>query len=141
MQLNDGRVVSNFIIQALTNKDITIYGDGEQTRSFCYVTDLINGTILMMNNKNLIGPVNLGNPVEISVKDLANEILEITGSAAKLIFKKLPEDDPKQRCPDITLAKNQLNWLPSVNRIDGLKKTIEYFEKILKNNENEKYQK
>lgn len=141
MQLNDGRVVSNFIIQALTNKDITIYGDGEQTRSFCYVTDLINGTILMMNKKNLIGPVNLGNPVEISVKDLANEILEITGSAAKLIFKKLPEDDPKQRCPDITLAKTQLNWLPTVNRIDGLKKTIEYFEKILKNNENEKYQK
>jgi len=132
MQLNDGRVVSNFIIQALTNKDITIYGDGEQTRSFCYVTDLINGTILMMNKKNLIGPINLGNPVETSVKNLANEVLEITGSKAKLIFKKLPQDDPKQRCPDITLAKNQINWSPSVNRIDGLKKTIEYFEKILK---------
>ena len=86
----------------------------------------------MMNKKNLIGPINLGNPVEISVKDLANEIIEITGSAAKLIFKKLPQDDPKQRCPDITLAKNQLNWSPSVNRIDGLKKTIKYFEKILK---------
>lgn len=138
MQLNDGRVVSNFIIQALTNKDITIYGDGKQTRSFCYVSDLIQGVILMMNKKNLIGPVNLGNPVEISVKDLAHEILEITGSPAKLIFKKLPEDDPKQRCPDITLAKNQLNWSPSVNRINGLKKTIEYFDKVLKM-KNEKF--
>ena len=132
MQLNDGRVISNFIIQALTNKDITIYGNGEQTRSFCYVTDLNDGTILMMDKKNFIGPINLGNPVEISIKNLAHEILEISGSSSKLIFKKLPEDDPKQRCPDITLAKNKLKWSPSVNRIDGIKKTIEYFENILK---------
>ena len=131
MQPNDGRVVSNFIIQALNNENITIYGKGEQTRSFCYVDDLISGILLMMNKDEFCGPINLGNPVEISIKQLATEIIELTGSKSKLIYQPLPQDDPQQRCPDITLAKKELNWTPMFDRKDGLKKTIQYFEKIL----------
>ena len=131
MQINDGRVVSNFIIQALENKNITIYGDGQQTRSFCYVDDLIEGIVSMMESRDFAGPVNLGNPVEITVKQLAEEIIELTGSSSKIIFKKLPQDDPKQRCPDISIAKNKLSWTPKINRNSGLKKTIRYFDSLL----------
>ena len=131
MQPNDGRVVSNFIIQALNNKNITIYGKGEQTRSFCYVDDLISGILLMMDKDDFCGPINLGNPVEISIKQLATEIIELTGSKSKLIYHPLPQDDPQQRCPDITLAKKELDWSPKFSRTDGLKKTIKYFDKIL----------
>lgn len=131
MQINDGRVVSNFIVQALKNENITIYGDGLQTRSFCYVDDLIEGIVLMMENKGFAGPVNLGNPVEISVKQLAEEIIELTGSSSKIIFNKLPQDDPKQRCPDISIAKDKLSWTPKINRNIGLKKTISYFDSLL----------
>ncbi len=131
MQINDGRVVSNFIVQALKNENITIYGDGLQTRSFCYVDDLIEGIVLMMENKDFSGPVNLGNPVEISVKQLAEEIIELTGSSSKIIFNKLPQDDPKQRCPDISIAKDKLSWTPKINRNIGLKKTISYFDSLL----------
>ncbi len=132
MQPNDGRVVSNFIIQALNNKNITIYGKGEQTRSFCYVDDLISGILLMMDKDDFCGPINLGNPIEISIKQLATEIIELTGSKSKLIYHPLPQDDPQQRCPDITLAKKELNWSPNFSRTDGLKKTIKYFDKILR---------
>tara|TARA_B100000287_G_scaffold214499_1_gene202402 strand:- start:610 stop:1026 length:417 start_codon:yes stop_codon:yes gene_type:complete len=131
MQKNDGRVVSNFIIQALTNKNITVYGDGKQTRSFCYVDDLVEGILLTMEKKNFSGPVNLGNPVEISIIQLAKEIIEMVGSKSKIINKELPVDDPKQRCPDIKLAKKELRWNPKFQREEGLKKTIEYFEKLL----------
>ena len=131
MQINDGRVVSNFIIQALENKNITIYGDGQQTRSFCYVDDLIEGIVSMMESRDFAGPVNLGNPVEITVKQLAEEIIELTGSSSKIIFKKLPQDDPKQRCPDISIAKDKLSWAPKINRNIGLKKTIRYFDSLL----------
>lgn len=132
MQLNDGRVVSNFITQALSNKNITIYGAGDQTRSFCYVDDLISGIMLMMEKTNFCGPINLGNPSEISVKQLASEIIEITGSKSNLVYKDLPLDDPQQRCPDISLAKKELKWHPKYDRNQGLKKTIEYFENILR---------
>ena len=132
MQLNDGRVVSNFITQALLNKNITIYGAGDQTRSFCYVDDLISGIMLMMEKTNFCGPINLGNPSEISIKQLASEIIEITGSNSKLVHKDLPLDDPQQRCPDISLAKKELEWHPKYDRNQGLKKTIEYFENILR---------
>ncbi|MDC3091910.1 SDR family oxidoreductase, partial [Rickettsiales bacterium] len=131
MQINDGRVVSNFIVQALKNENITIYGDGLQTRSFCYVDDLIEGIVLMMENKGFAGPVNLGNPVEISVKQLAEEIIELTGSSSEIIFNKLPQDDPKQRCPDISKAKDKLSWTPKINRNIGLKRTISYFDSLL----------
>lgn len=133
MNPNDGRVVSNFIVQALQNKDITIYGDGCQTRSFQYVDDLIDGMTKMMNNTNdFIGPVNLGNPVEFTIKELAEKILEmIPESTSKIIFKKLPQDDPKQRKPDISLAKKELDWEPKIELEDGLIKTIEYFRKIV----------
>ncbi len=132
MNKNDGRVVSNFIVQALQNKDITIYGDGSQTRSFCYVSDLINGMIKMMENEiGFIGPVNLGNPVETSILDFAKFIIELTGSKSKIVFLPLPSDDPTQRKPDISLAKEKLNWEPSVNVKDGLLKTIEYFKKVI----------
>ena len=132
MQPNDGRVVSNFITQALSNKNITIYGAGDQTRSFCYVDDLISGIMLMMEKTNFCGPINLGNPSEISIKQLASEIIEITGSNSKLVHKDLPLDDPQQRCPDISLAKKELKWHPKCDRNQGLKKTIEYFENILR---------
>ncbi|MFA5879717.1 MAG: UDP-glucuronic acid decarboxylase family protein [Candidatus Margulisiibacteriota bacterium] len=130
MHLNDGRVVSNFIVQALQNQDITIYGQGQQTRSFQYVDDLIDGLIFMMNNqKKFVGPVNIGNPNEISMLELAEKILElIPESNSKLVYKPLPQDDPRQRKPDITLAKEKLNWSPKVNLEDGLIKTIEYFK-------------
>lgn len=132
MNKNDGRVVSNFIVQALQNKDITIYGYGSQTRSFCYVSDLINGMIKMMENEiGFIGPVNLGNPVETSILDFAKFIIELTGSKSKIVFLPLPSDDPTQRKPDISLAKEKLNWEPSVDVKDGLLKTIEYFKKVI----------
>ena len=132
MGINDGRVVSNFIVQALQNKDITIYGDGSQTRSFCYVSDLIEGMIKMMNNEeNFIGPVNLGNPSERSILEFAKLIIEMTNSKSKIIYKPLPSDDPIQRKPDISLAKEKLNWEPSVDIKEGISKTIEYFDNKL----------
>ena len=132
MQKNDGRVVSNFVVQALTNKDLTVYGDGSQTRSFCFVNDLVEGIFLMMNKEKFPGPVNLGNPVEISMNDLANEIIQLVGSRSKIVYKDLPTDDPKQRCPDISIAQEKLGWQPKFDRIEGLKKTINYFESVLK---------
>lgn len=132
MALNDGRVVSNFIVQALSNKDITIYGDGSQTRSFCYVDDLIDAMVSMMNSsKGIVGPINIGNPAEYSMLELAEIILKLTRSKSKLVFKPLPSDDPKQRKPDITQAKDKLNWIPKVSVLDGLKETIHYFQKVL----------
>lgn len=133
MHPNDGRVVSNFIVQALNNQDITIYGDGSQSRSFQYVDDLIEGMIRMMSNQeNFIGPVNLGNPNEFTIKQLAEKILELVPeSQSKIIYKDLPQDDPKQRQPDITLAKEKLGgWEPKVQLEEGLKKTIEYFRSV-----------
>lgn len=130
MDPNDGRVVSNFIVQALQNKDITMYGDGTQTRSFCYVSDLVDGIIKMMNNKQkFIGPVNLGNPSERTVYDLAKLIIKLTNSNSQIKFQPLPQDDPLQRKPDISLAKKELDWEPKVDIEEGLMKTIEYFDK------------
>ena len=132
MHPNDGRVVSNFITQALKNKDITIYGDGKQTRSFCFVDDLINAILLIMNSNNdFTGPINIGNPNEFTIQELADKIVDLTNSKSQIIFKLLPEDDPKQRKPDISLAKEKINWEPTTGLIDGLKETINYFEKIL----------
>lgn len=129
MQPNDGRVVSNFIVQALKGNDITIYGDGSQTRSFCYVDDLIDGMIRLMNSdKSFIGPVNIGNPGEFTIKELAEKVIKFTGTSSKLIFEPLPADDPMQRQPDITLAKQVLNWEPKIKLDEGLIKTIEYFK-------------
>lgn len=124
---NDGRVVSNFIVQALRGQDMTIYGDGSQTRSFCYVDDLVDGIIKMMGNNDVTGPVNLGNPGEFTVLELANMIRRLTGSSSKVIRMPLPPDDPVQRRPDITIAKKTLNWNPTIRLEDGLKKTINYF--------------
>ncbi len=135
MHPNDGRVVSNFVIQALQGKDISIYGDGSQTRSFCYVDDLIDGMVRLMDSRpDFVGPVNIGNPSEFSILELANEILALTNSKSKLIFHPLPQDDPKQRKPDISLAKKELDWQPKVALKDGLVKTIEYFENLLTQN-------
>ncbi len=131
MHPNDGRVISNFITQALADEDITIYGDGSQTRSFCYVDDLIDAFLLFMNKKDFIGPVNLGNPKEFTIKQLANKIIELTKSKSKLVYNVLPSDDPMQRKPDISLATKKINWEPSIQLVDGLSKTIKYFEKIL----------
>ncbi len=131
MLQNDGRVVSNFIIQALRGDDITVYGQGSQTRSFCYVDDLIEGMIRMMNSEQFIGPVNLGNPEEYTILELARKIIDMTGSKSKITYKPLPSDDPRQRQPDITLAGQKLGWKPTVPVYDGLKRTIEYFEKEL----------
>ena len=132
MDLNDGRVVSNFIVQALKNEDITIYGDGSQTRSFCYVDDLIDGMIKMMNNTNgFIGPVNLGNPSERTILDFAKLIIKLTNSSSKIIYKPLPLDDPSKRQPDISLAEKELNFKPKVDIEEGLIKTIEYFKNKL----------
>jgi len=132
MHPNDGRVVSNFIVQALKNEDITVYGDGNQTRSFCYVDDLIEGFFLLMNSSNNItGPINLGNPVEYKILDLADLVIKLTRSNSKVVFKKLPLDDPKQRKPDITKAKKLINWEPKTDLEEGLFYTIEYFKKIL----------
>ena len=133
MQPNDGRVVSNFIMQALRNEDITIYGSGEQTRSFCYVTDLIEAMVRTMNTgPNFTGPVNIGNPVEFTMIELADLILKLTGSKSKLVFKELPQDDPKQRKPDISLASSSLDWQPKVALEDGLAETISYFKLLMK---------
>ena len=132
MALNDGRVVSNFILQALSNRDITIYGDGSQTRSFCYVDDLIDAMVSMMKtSKELLGPINIGNPIEHTMLELAEIILELTNSQSKIVFKPLPSDDPKQRKPDISQAKKELGWEPKVSIYDGLKETISYFKKEL----------
>ena len=133
MHPNDGRVVSNFIVQALQNKPITIYGDGSQTRSFCYVSDLIEGMIKFMeSDKTITGPINIGNPNEFTMLELAELILKLTSSQSKIIFKSLPEDDPKQRQPDISLAKDKLGWEPKIKLEDGLNETIKYFRELLK---------
>jgi len=132
MAKNDGRVVSNFCVQALSGKPITIYGDGQQTRSFCYVTDLVSGLIKLMEScASFIGPVNLGNPGEFTMKELAIKVIKMTGSQSKIIYKKLPEDDPRQRRPDISLAKKMLKWEPKVKIDQGLKETIEYFARVI----------
>ena len=132
MHPNDGRVVSNFIVQALENKEITIYGDGKQTRSFCYVDDLIEGMIRMMNGPDdFVGPVNLGTSDEFSILDLANMIIKLTGSRSRITFKPLPQDDPLQRKPDISLARQRLDWEPELGLKNGLKRTIEYFRAIV----------
>ena len=131
MHPQDGRVVSNFIMQALKNNDITVYGDGSQTRSFCYVDDLILGMIkLMESDCSITGPINIGNPVEFSILELANKVINLTESNSKIIFEDLPLDDPLQRKPDISLAKNTLGWSPKIQLNEGLKKTINYFKKI-----------
>lgn len=133
MQPNDGRVVSNFILQALRGEDITIYGDGTQTRSFCYIDDMVDGFVKMMDSPtDITGPINMGNPVEFTVLELAEQILKQTKSNSTIIFKPLPSDDPKQRQPDITLAKSGLSWEPKVSLEDGLEETINYFNKTLK---------
>ena len=126
MTKNDGRVVSNFILQALKGDDITVYGDGSQTRSFQFIDDLVNGLIKMMNG-NSVGPINLGNPIELSMKDLATMVIKLTNSSSNIIYKELPEDDPKRRRPDINLAKSILDWSPIIDLETGLKKTINYF--------------
>jgi len=131
MALDDGRVVSNFIIQALKNKPLTVYGNGEQTRSFMYIDDLIEAIIKMMSKKNFIGPVNIGNPYEARIIDLAKEIIQLTKSQSKITYNSLPEDDPQRRRPDISLAKKTLNWQPKINLEDGLNKTIKYFRQII----------
>ncbi|MCS7214654.1 MAG: SDR family oxidoreductase [Thermodesulfovibrio sp.] len=132
MHPNDGRVVSNFIIQALKGEDITVYGDGSQTRSFCYIDDMVEGLIKLMNSADdFTGPVNLGNPQETSILELAEIVIRLTKSKSKIVFKPLPEDDPQQRKPDITLAKNVLGWQPKIGIQEGLLKTIEYFKGIL----------
>jgi UDP-glucuronate decarboxylase len=128
----DGRVVSNLIVQALTGKDLTIYGNGNQTRSFCYVDDLIDALILMMNSPaDFVGPVNIGNPGEFSMNELAEKVLRLTNSNSKLVYMPLPQDDPKQRQPNIELARDKLNWKPTISLEDGLKETIAYFKKII----------
>ncbi len=131
MAENDGRVVSNFIIQALRGEDITVYGDGSQTRSFCYVDDLVDGMVRMMETEGFTGPVNLGNPAETSIVEFARRIIGLTGSRSQLVFKPLPADDPKQRRPDISLARARLGWEPRVDVETGLKRTIEYFSEKL----------
>jgi len=127
MTKNDGRVVSNFILQALQNDNITIYGDGSQTRSFQFISDLVEGLIKMMNSDN-VGPINLGNPIELSMTDLAYKVIKLTNSSSDVIYKKLPKDDPKRRKPDISLAKSTLDWSPVIDLETGLKKTINYFK-------------
>ena len=125
----DGRVVSNFVVQALRGDPITIYGEGKQTRSFCFVDDLIDGLIALMNSGDTVtGPINLGNPEQFTIRALAEQVIEMTGSTSTLTFRDLPQDDPQQRCPDITLAKSLLNWEPKVKLSDGLRKTIDYFQ-------------
>jgi UDP-glucuronate decarboxylase len=128
MNANDGRVVSNFIVQAIKNEPITMYGDGSQTRSFCYVSDLINGIYKMMNKNGITGPINLGNPEEFTMLELANKIIELTNSKSQIVYKDLPKDDPCKRQPDITKAKENLNWEPKIQLEEGLKYTINYFK-------------
>ena len=132
MHPNDGRVVSNFIVQALKGEDITIYGEGNQTRSFCYVDDLIDGMIRLMNSRDgFTGPVNIGNPIEFTMLELAEKIIQLTGSSSKIIFEPLPQDDPLQRQPVIDLAKKELDWQPHIQLEEGLKKTIAYFKDVI----------
>ena len=131
MLMNDGRVVSNFIVQALKGEDLTIYGDGNQTRSFCYVDDMVEAFVRMMDQEEIIGPVNVGNPGEFTMLELAHAVLDQTGSKSKIVYQPLPGDDPKMRRPDISLAKKALGWEPKVNLFDGLQKTIEYFKTIV----------
>jgi UDP-glucuronate decarboxylase len=132
MHPNDGRVVSNFIVQALKEEDITLYGDGEQTRSFCYVDDLVDGLIALMDSpEGVTGPINLGNPGEFTIKELAEQVIDLTGSKSNMVHKPLPQDDPRQRQPDISRAAEQLNWAPKVALRDGLTKTIAYFDGLL----------
>jgi UDP-glucuronate decarboxylase len=135
MHPNDGRVVSNFIIQALNNQDITVFGEGTQSRSFCFVDDLIDGMIRMMNAPDdFIGPVNIGNPNEFSILELANKVIALTGSTSKIVYLPLPEDDPLQRQPNIDLAKERLGWEPKTQLEEGLKRTVEYFKAYVNNN-------
>ena len=135
MRPNDGRVISNFIMQALKGEDITIYGDGSQTRSFCYVEDMVDGIIRIMNKPNgFTGPVNLGNPEEMSILTLAELIIDLTASKSKIVFRPLPQDDPVRRCPDITLAKKKLDWKPTVDLKSGVQQTIKYFVNLIKFN-------
>jgi UDP-glucuronate decarboxylase len=137
MRPDDGRVISNFIVQALTEKDITVYGKGDQTRSFCYVDDLVEGILRLMNTeKGVTGPMNLGNPIEYTILEIAEIVIDQIGSKSKIIFESLPEDDPKQRQPDISFAKSELNWEPKTQLKEGLDKTIHYFDQILSNNVN-----
>ncbi len=131
MRPDDGRVVSNFIVQALKGEDITVYGDGTQTRSFQYVDDLVEGMLKMMETENFTGPVNIGNPGEFKIIELAEMVLKMTGSKSKIVFKPLPKDDPIQRKPDISMAKEKLNWEPKIPLEEGLKRTIEYFKKTI----------
>jgi UDP-glucuronate decarboxylase len=132
MHPNDGRVVSNFIVQALKGEPITLYGTGSQSRSFCYVDELVTGMIAMMDQDQLVGPVNLGNPGEFTILELATMVKELTGSTSQIIFQPLPQDDPVRRRPDITLAKEKLGWEPSIPLRDGLGRTITYFSKLLR---------
>jgi UDP-glucuronate decarboxylase len=132
MSFADGRVISNFIVQALRGEDITVYGTGSQTRSFCYVSDLVDGLVLLMNSgKEITGPINLGNPGEKSMKEIAELVVGMTGSASKLVYQDLPIDDPRRRCPDISRAKSMLGWQPEVSLEDGLRRTIADFESRL----------
>ena len=124
MHPNDGRVVSNFIVQALKEEDITIYGDGSQTRSFCYVDDLVESFVRFMNQDNFIAPMNAGNPNEFTIKELAEKVIQITGSSSKIVYKDLPQDDPKQRQPDISLAKTHLDWEPTIQLEEGIKEVL-----------------
>jgi UDP-glucuronate decarboxylase len=136
MHPNDGRVVSNFIVQALRGKDITLYGDGEQTRSFCFVDDLVRGLIALMNSDDTVtGPINLGNPGEFTIRQLAELVIEMTGSSSKMVFRPLPQDDPKQRRPNISLADQHLGWTPTVDLRSGLSQTIAYFDGFLSQSE------
>ncbi len=130
MAINDGRVISNFIVQALKNENITVYGDGKQTRSFCYIDDLVEGLIKTMESNNFIGPVNIGNPNEMTVLELAELIISLTNSKSKIVHQELPQDDPTNRKPDISLAKLKLKWEPKVDIIEGLEKTIRYFKEL-----------
>ena len=132
MHPNDGRVVSNFIVQALKNKDITVYGDGSQTRSFCYIDDLVDGLVRLMDSKrDIVGPVNLGNPTEFTIRRLAEMVIDLTGSTSRMIHRPLPQDDPRQRQPDISKAQELLGWQPALPLADGLTKTIAYFDDSL----------
>ncbi len=133
MLVNDGRVVSNFVVQALRNEPITLYGDGSQTRSFCFVSDLVDGIIRMINCEGFTGPVNLGNPGEFTIRELAEEVIRLTGSSSTLVYKPLPENDPTRRRPDISLAQEKLGWNPTIPLREGLKHTIAYFEQLLRN--------
>jgi UDP-glucuronate decarboxylase len=134
MRLDDGRALPAFMSQALKGEDITVFGDGSQTRSFCYVDDLVNGIMSMMNQSEFLGPVNLGNDGEFTVKELAEMVIQMTNSKSKIIYLPLPSDDPTRRRPDLTLAKEKLNYSPTIQLKEGLSKTISYFDKYLKNN-------